>query len=227
MFGNEVSGVQRREKHSCPYGASRSACRFGYVSEWTTRGTAPPLSSIAGSSIEQRGYKKVHWKESRLNTLVESSRLVSVMCVSSLEMKETSVGFTCSDECSTSQQPKLLLQSSGVSLLTDQIRSGTYWVQADRQVTVEGKSSVNKLAGLFPSSITTIQECGATSSTDVAEPVADFTEVDKTLKESLPAEQGQLLRAAEQDQGVLNVKTQRQRYCRVPTLTAGCVWRGR
>ena len=34
--------------------------RFGFVSELTTRGTRPPLSPISGSSIEQRGYKKVH-----------------------------------------------------------------------------------------------------------------------------------------------------------------------
>ena len=72
------------------HGASRSACRFCYVSELTTRGTAPPLSSIAGPSIEQRGYKKVHWKERGLNTLAESSRLFLVLSVLSLEMKGTS-----------------------------------------------------------------------------------------------------------------------------------------
>ena len=95
VFGNEVSAdVQRREKHSCRDGASRSACLLGYVSELTTRGTAPPLSSITGSSIEQRGCKKVHWKERGLNTLVESSRLVLVMSVLNLEMKVTSVGVS-------------------------------------------------------------------------------------------------------------------------------------
>ena len=53
VFGNEVSSdVPRRETHSCTGGASRSACRFGYVSEWTTRGTALPLSLMAGSSID-------------------------------------------------------------------------------------------------------------------------------------------------------------------------------
>ena len=51
----------------------------------------------------------------------------------------------------------------------------------------------------------------ASSSTDVAEPATDSTEVDKTSKESVSAEQGQLLRAAEPDQCVLKVKTQRQR----------------
>ena len=66
---------------------------FALGAEWTTRGTAPPLSSIAGSSIEQRVYKKVHWKERRLNTVAESSRWVPVMSVLILEMKGTSVGF--------------------------------------------------------------------------------------------------------------------------------------
>ena len=55
--------------------------RFGFVSELTTRGTTPPLSPISGSSIEQRGYKKVHWTESGFNTLIESSRLFLVMSV--------------------------------------------------------------------------------------------------------------------------------------------------
>ena len=109
--------------------------------------------------------------------------------------------------------------------MNDQTRSGTHWVQANWQVTVEGKSSVNKLAGVFRSQITRVQEGGATSSTDVAKPVTDSTEVHKTAKESVSVEQGQLLRAAEPDQCVLKVKTQRQRDCRVHTLTAGCEWR--
>ena len=156
MFGHEVcADVQRHEKHSCIGGASRSASRFGYVSDLTTRGTAPPLSSI-----EQREYKKVHWKERRLNTLVESSRLVPVMSVLSLEMNGTSVTFTCSDDYDP-RQPKQLLQSSRVSLLNDQMRSGTCWVRANWRVPVEGKSSVNKLAGVFPSRITTVQEGGS------------------------------------------------------------------
>ena len=64
-FGDEVSAdVQRCETLSCiDGGASRSACRFGYASEVAARGTAPPLFLIDGSSIEQRGYKKVHWKK--------------------------------------------------------------------------------------------------------------------------------------------------------------------
>ena len=79
------------------------------------------------------------------------------MSVFSLERNGTSVAFTCSSDYDPSRQPKPLLQSSGVSLLNDQTRSGTHWVQANWQVTVEGKSSVNKLAGVFPSLITTVQ----------------------------------------------------------------------
>ena len=132
--------------------------RFGYVSESTTRGTTPPLSPISGSSIELRGCKMALWKERRFSTLVVSSRLVPVISVLSLERNETSVAFTCSGDYDPSRQPKPLLQSSRVSLLTDQMRSGTYRVQANWRVTVEGKSSVNKLAGVFPSQITTMQE---------------------------------------------------------------------
>ena len=64
--------------------------RFGYVSELTTRGTTPPLSPISGSSLAQRGYKKVHWKERAFRTLIESTRLVPVMSVLSLKMNGTS-----------------------------------------------------------------------------------------------------------------------------------------
>ena len=68
---------------------------------------------------------------------------------------------------------------------------------------------MNNLAGVFPSQITTVQEAGTTSSTDVAEPVTDSTEVDKT-SESVSVEQGQLLRAAEPDQCALKMKTKRR-----------------
>ena len=124
--------------------------RFGFVFELTTRDTARPLSPIPGSSIEQRGYKKVHWKERGLNTLVDSSRLVRVMSVLSLERNGTSLAFNYD----SSRQPRPLLQDSRVSLLTDQMRCGTYRVQANWRVTVEAKSSVNKLAGVFPLQIT-------------------------------------------------------------------------
>ena len=98
--------------------------RFGFVSELTTRGTTPPLSPNSGSSIEQRGYKKVHWTERGFKKLIESSRLFLVISVLSLKMNGTSVAFTCSGDYDPSGQPKPLLQSSGVSLLNDQTRSG-------------------------------------------------------------------------------------------------------
>ena len=74
------------------------------------------------------------------------------------------------------------MQSSGVSLQFDQTRSGTFEVPPNWRVAVEGKSSVNKLAGVLPSQNTTVQEDGAMSSTDVAEPVVDSTETYKTAE---------------------------------------------
>ena len=73
---------------------------FGFVSELTTRGTTPPLSPISGSSVEQCGHKKVHCTERGSNT------------------------SACSGDYHPSRQPSPLLQSSGVSLLNDQTRSG-------------------------------------------------------------------------------------------------------
>ena len=105
--------------------------RFSFMSELTMRSTTPPLSTSSGSSISQRGYKKVHWTERGLDTLVESSRLVLVRNVLSLERNRTSVAFTWSADCDPSRKPKPLLQTSGVSLLNDPSRSGTRWVQAN------------------------------------------------------------------------------------------------
>ena len=57
-----IAAVQRPETHICiDSGASRSACRIGFAPDVSAKGTAPPLFSIDGSLIEQRGYKKVHW----------------------------------------------------------------------------------------------------------------------------------------------------------------------
>ena len=85
--------------------------RFGFVSELTTkRRNTPPLSKISGSSIEQRGYKEVHWTERGFNTLAESSRLVPVMSVLSLERNGTSVCVhQCPGDFDPSRQPKSLL----------------------------------------------------------------------------------------------------------------------
>ena len=95
--------------------------RFSFMSELTMRSTTPPLSTISGSSISQRGYKKVHWTERGLETLVELSRLVLVMSVLSLERNRTLVAFTWSADYDPSRQPKPSLQSSGVSPLNDQM----------------------------------------------------------------------------------------------------------
>ena len=178
--------------------------RFGFVSDSDTRGTTLPLSPISGSSIEQRGYKKVHWTERELKSLVESSQFVLVRSVSSLEQNGISVAFTCSDDYDPSRQPREF------SCWLNKMRSGTCWVQANWRVTVEGESSVNKLTEVFSSQNTTVQEVGAASS-DVAEPATDTTEIYKTAKETVSDEQGQLLRAVEPDHGVLEVKAQRQR----------------
>ena len=60
------------------------------------------------------------------------------------------------------------------------------------RVTVEGESSMDKLAGVFLSQNTTVQEVGATSS-DVAETATNSPEIYKTAKETVSVEQGQLL----------------------------------
>ena len=75
------AGVQRRETHSCTdRGASRSACQFGYMSELTTRITTPPRFPIYGSSFEQCGYKKAHWRKRDL----VGDRLLSLVRVTAI-----------------------------------------------------------------------------------------------------------------------------------------------
>ena len=95
-----------------------------------------------------------------------------------LEQNGTSVAFTFSDDYGRIRQPRPLLQSSRVSLLAEQTRIGTFGEQANWRVTVEGESSVNKLARVSLSQSTTVQEDGATPS-DVAEPATYSTEIDK------------------------------------------------
>ena len=58
-------------------------------------------------------------------------------------------------------------------------------MQENWRVTVDEKSSVNKLAGVFPSQSTTVQEDGATPSTVVVELVTDSTEVYETTMETV------------------------------------------
>ena len=190
--------------------------------------TTIPLFSIGESRIERRGYKNVHWEKrgsagetKRIgSTMVESSVLFPVASVSSLEENGTSVVFSCSGDYQLIRQPMPPpSQSQGVSHVKLQKRNGTYWLRSDRRVTVDDMSSANALAGFFPSQIAPMQEGGATSSTDVAQQFPDAAEVGKTSEESVSAEQGQLLRAAEPHQCVLKVKakpiletpTQRQR----------------
>ena len=66
-FGHDGSAnVRGRETHNCIGGSSRSACRFGRVSELTLRSATPPLSSRTGSSTEARKYTgenvdSTHW----------------------------------------------------------------------------------------------------------------------------------------------------------------------
>ena len=81
-FGEAViAAVQRPETHICiDCGASRSA--FGYAPDVTAKGTAPPLYSVDGSSIEQRGYKRVHWE--KRDSAGEMSRMGSTMVDSSV-----------------------------------------------------------------------------------------------------------------------------------------------
>ena len=128
--------------------------------------------------------------------------------------------FSCSGDYYLIRQPiPPPSPSSGVSHLKLQKRNGTYWLQADRRLTVDDKSSVNTLTGFSPAQMAPIQEGGASSSTDVAEQFPDPAEVGKTSKESVSIEQGQPLRAAEPDQCASKVSakpipetpTQRQR----------------
>ena len=113
---------------------------------------------LLGLQLNSVGARKYTGEKRGLNTLVESSQLVLVRSVSSLEQNGISVVFTCSDDYDPSRQPRPLLQSSRVSLLAERTRSGTFGEQANWRVTVEGESSLNKLARVFPSQNTTVQE---------------------------------------------------------------------
>ena len=176
-FGEAViAAALRPETHICiDSGASRSAYQFGYAPDVSARGRAPRLSSIDGSPIEQRLYKKVHWERrdstKRMgSTMVESSVCVCVLfpvaSVSSLEANGTSVVFC--DYYLIRQPMPPPSQSQGVSRVKLQKRNGTCWLQADRRVTVDDKSSANASAGFSSVQMAPIQEGGAASSSDVA-----------------------------------------------------------
>ncbi len=136
----------------------------------SAEGTAPPLFSIDGSPIEQRGYKKVHWEKrdsagetKRLgSTMVESSVLLPVASVSSLDENGTSVVFSCSGDCNLSRQPMPPpSQSQRVSHVKLQKHNGSCWLQADRRVTFDDKSSANAFAGFSSVKMAPIQKGGA------------------------------------------------------------------
>ena len=59
------------------------------------------------------------------------SVLFTVASGSSLEMNGTSGILNCSGDCDLNRQPRTPLQSSGVSRMADQKRSGT-WLGASR-----------------------------------------------------------------------------------------------
>ena len=61
-------------------------------------------------------------------------------------------------------------QPQGVSHVKLQKHNGTYWLQADRRVTVDDKSSANALAGFSAVQMAPMQDGGAASSADVAVP---------------------------------------------------------
>ena len=83
-----------------------------------------------------------------------------------------------------------------------QKRNGTYWLQADRRVTVEDKTSANALAGFSSVKMAPIQESGAASSSGVAvaEPFPNAAQAGTVSQEAVPIEQGQPLRAVEPDE---------------------------
>ena len=69
-------------------------------------------------------------------------------------------------------------QFQGVSHVKLQKHNGTYWLQSDRRVTVDDKSSANASAGLSSVQVAPVQEGGVASSSDVAvaEPLPDAAE---------------------------------------------------
>ena len=69
-IGHEVS-VQRRQRHNCTGGASRSACRFGRVSELTLKSTTSPKSPGSCQECFEFGTEMGH----RLRSLVRMTTI--------------------------------------------------------------------------------------------------------------------------------------------------------
>ena len=124
-----------------------------------------------------------------------------------------------------------------------QKRTGTYWLQPNRRVTVDDKSSANTLAGFSSVQMAPIQEGGAASSANVAEMLPNTAGAGKTSKESASIEQGQTASSgrtrsvgneSESEANFRKRPTQRQRDIHgAHTPAAGslvstmCVWKGR
>ena len=96
--------------------------------------------------------------------MVESRVLFPFASVSGSEENESSV--VLSDYYLIRQPMPPSSQSQEVSHLKLQKRNGTYWLQADRRVTVDDKSAANALAGFYSVQMAPI-EGGAVSLSDV------------------------------------------------------------
>ena len=139
--------------------------------------------------------------------MVESSVLFPVASVSSLEETETSDVFC--DYYLIRQSLPAPSQSQGVSHVKLQKRNGTHWLQADRRVTVDDKSTANAFAGFSSVQMAPTQEIGAALSSDVAvaQPLQNAAEAGRVSQEAaLVDEQGQPLRAVDPDEWAVKMR---------------------
>ena len=101
----------RRHTYAFDSGSSRLACPSDHAAEATARGMAPPLFSIDGAPIEQRGYKSVQQDQrdsagetNRIRaTVVEAGVLFPAASAASPEENGTPVAFSCSRRCAAHQ----------------------------------------------------------------------------------------------------------------------------
>ena len=122
------------------------------------------IVSIDGSPIEQRRCKKVHWKKresagevKRIGfTMVELSVMFLVASVSSLEENGT---YICCVFLLWRPLPDSTSDATTIAISRSFARdNGTYWLQADRRVTVDDKSSANVSAGFSSVQMAPTQE---------------------------------------------------------------------
>ena len=126
-------------------------------------------------------------------------------------------------------------QSQGDSHVKLQKHNGTYWLHADRRVTVDDKSATHALAGFSSVQMAPIQEGGAATSSDmaVAEPLPNSAEAGRVSREAVPIEQEQPLRAVEPNEWAMKVRakpipetpTQRRRDIHELTHLPPVLWR--